>query len=356
MTALVLGGRGRGFAAALVFGVLVLAMPWRLAHAQGAVPADVGAAIDDAIRASEAAAANAAFSASIADAGLTGEISGRTQLRIAQSSIAEAIVAGIAAHPQSVSAIVATAVSRASTHRDAIVHRAILAFPAFTAQIAAAAGVPPPAPTYMAEPYLVPAPSYAVAAQPVYGASPTVMASSTAVATAPATTPLYRSTSPLVDMLRLDEARIGIANHDTGVFGTNKETGPTIALSMRFRPLTGDIWDILLNPRPFIGANINTTSDTSAINAGVNWNWYFMPRIFASFAFGGTLHDGKKSTTALDRKELGSHALFYLAVELGYRIDAHNSLALRLDHMSNAKLADNNEGLDTLGIMYGYHF
>lgn len=351
MTELLHGGRGRRLAAALLIGLLAAASPWRPAHAQGAMPADVSAAIDDAIRASEVAATNAAFSASIADAGLTGEISSRTQMRIAQSNIAEAVVAGIAVHPQSVSAIVATAVSRAPAHRDAIVHRAILAFPAFTAQIAAAAGVPPPAPIYMAEPYLVPAPSYALTAQPVYGASPTIMASTTA-----ATPSLYRSTSPLVDMFRLDEARIGISDHDTGVFGTDKEAGPTIALSMRFTALTGDIWDVLQNPRPFIGANINTTSDTSAINAGANWDWYFMKRAFASFAFGGALHNGKEATTRLDRKELGSHALFYLALELGYRIDVHNSVALRIDHMSNAKMADNNEGLDSVGIMYGYHF
>ena len=318
--------------------------------------ADTSAAIDDAIRVSEIAANNAAFSASIADAGLASDIAGRTQLRVAQSSIAEAVVAGIAAYPQSVSTIVAAAVSHAPAYRDAIVHRASLAFPAFTAQIAAAAGVAPPAPTYMAVPNLTPAPSYASTVQPVYGSSPTVVASNTTWVEPGTTTPAYSSSSSLIDMLRLAEARIGIAGHDIGVFSNNTESGPTIALSMRFSPLSGDMWDILLNPRPFIGANINTTSDTSAINAGVNWDWYFLPQTFASFSFGGTLHDGEEATTKLDRKELGSHVLFYLAVELGYRIDVHNSLALRIDHISNAKTADKNEDIDTVGIMYGYHF
>jgi lipid A 3-O-deacylase len=355
MTSSVHHNRNKRSIVALVVGLLAVALPWHPAWSQSAVPADTSAAIDDAIRVSEIAANNAAFSASIADAGLTSDIAGRTQLRVAQSSIAEAVVAGIAAHPQSVSAIVAAAVSRAAAHRDAIVHRAILAFPAFTAQIAAAAGVGPPAPTYIAVPDLTPAPSYAWETQAVYGASPMVVAGS-ATWIEPGTTAPRRSSSPLVEMLRLDEARIGIADHDVGVFGTDKESGPTIALSMRFKPLRGDMWDILLNPRPFIGANINTTSDTSAINAGINWDWHFLPRTFASFSFGGTLHDGEDATTKLDRKELGSYALFYLAVELGYRIDTYNSLALRIDHMSNAKLADNNEGLDTVGIMYGYHF
>lgn len=356
MTSSVHDSRDRRFIVALVLGLLAVAAPWHAAWSQSTLPADTSAAIDDAIRVSEIAANNAAFSASIADAGLTGDIAGRTQLRVAQSSIAEAVVAGIATHPQSVSAIVAAAVSRAPAYRDAIVHRAILAFPAFTAQITAAAGVAPPAPTYMAVPNLTPAPSYATVVQPVYGSAPTVVASNSIWVEPATTTNSYSSSSSLIDMLRLDEVRIGIADHDVGVFGTDKESGPTIALSMRFKPLSGDMWDILLNPRPFIGANINTTSDTSAINAGVNWDWYFLPQTFASFSFGGTLHDGEEATTKLDRKELGSHALFYLAVELGYRIDAHNSLALRIDHMSNAKTADNNEGLDTVGIMYGYQF
>jgi len=353
MTSSVHDNRNKRFMVALAIGLLAIASPWHPAWAQSAVPADTSAAIDDAIRISQVAANNAAFSASIADAGLTGDIANRTQLRVAQSSITEAVVVGIATHPQSLSAIVAAAVSRAPAYRDAIVHRAILAFPAFTAQIAAAAGVAPPAPTYMVMPNLTPAPSYATMVQPVYGSAPTVMASGSTWVEPGSS---YSSSSPLVEMLRLDEVRIGIADHDVGVFGTDKESGPTIALSMRFRPLTGDMWDILLNPQPFIGANINTTNDTSAINAGVNWDWYFLPQTFASFSFGGTLHDGEEATTKLDRKELGSHALFYLAVELGYRIDAHNSLALRIDHMSNAKTADNNEGLDTVGIMYGYHF
>ena len=75
-----------------------------------------------------------------------------------------------------------------------------------------------------------------------------------------------------------------------------------------------------------------------------------------AFAFGGAAHTGKLQTSRLDRKELGSRVLFYLATELGYRITPKHSVSLRVDHMSNASLADNNEGLDTVGLIYGYHF
>ena len=75
-----------------------------------------------------------------------------------------------------------------------------------------------------------------------------------------------------------------------------------------------------------------------------------------SVAVGGAANTGKLETLRLDRKELGSRVLFYLAAELGYRINQRHSLAVRLDHMSNASIADNNEGLDTVGVVYGYQF
>lgn len=154
----------------------------------------------------------------------------------------------------------------------------------------------------------------------------------------------------------LSEFRIGIAHHDSGVFGRNKEDGPDIALQARFQPFTGGLWDKIWRPRPHVGLNVNTRGDTSSVYAGLTWQWDFWSRAFVSFDFGAALHDGKLSTDKPGRKELGSRILFREALELGYRIDSHNTLSLRLDHMSNAKLADNNEGLDTVGLIYGYRF
>ena len=78
--------------------------------------------------------------------------------------------------------------------------------------------------------------------------------------------------------------------------------------------------------------------------------------MFFSFDLGGAVHDGKTSTIKLDRKELGSRVLFREAVEISYRFQGHHALSLRIDHISNASIADNNEGLDTIGLVYGYSF
>ena len=312
-----------------------------------ALPPDVARAIEQAISLSEVAAANAAFSADIANDGRPTGIAERTRLHVARSNLAEAVVEGIARHPRAAAAIVSAAVRRAPDHAPAIVNRAIIAFPSFSTIITAAAGMPPP-PQSPLPPYLSPPPVYASPAPAVRVVQAVVLPRPTARAV-----PARASSRPAFG---ISELRFGVVNHDTGVFGRNEEDGIDIALAVRFVPLSGDLWDAIGNPRPFIGANINTAGDTSAINFGANWDWDVWRRTFFSFSFGGAAHTGKTKTLRLDRKELGSRVLFYLAAELGYRIDQRNSLAVRLDHMSNAGIVDKNEGLDTIGLIYGYHF
>jgi lipid A 3-O-deacylase len=363
---------GVWFALAVLLGFALLAGPASPARGQQSLPADVAAAIEEAMRAGETAAANAAFSAAIADLSKRDEIVARTRLHVTRSSIANAVVEGIARHPQAVSAIVAAAVRRAPAHRDVIVRRAILAFPSFAAQITAAAGVPPPAPVIMPQSNLVPAsvygaplapsygqpltPSYPVPAYPVPAYPGPAYTGPVQVAQAAEPLPQPRPSQTLADMLSLSEVRLGIAHHDTGVFGHNKEDAVDIALGVRFQPLGGEVWDVVANPRPFLGLNFNTAGDTSSLNGGLNWDWDVWNQTFFSFAWGGALHNGKLSTNNPGRKELGSRVLFYLAAELGYRFDRRQSVVIRLDHMSNAGLTNDNEGLDTVGLVYSYHF
>ena len=385
----ILGLRIRTLARSLVFCAALAAMAGLAQPAQAqALPQDVAQAIEDAIRASDQAATNAAFSADIANDGRPTGIADRTRQFIAQSALAEAVVEGIARHPQAAAAIVSAAVTRAPNHAQAIVHRASIAFPQFAPVIFAAAGMQPPAQQPLALPYMTPPTRYAAYgtapygqpiygqptyaqpaygqptyAQPIYAPPPVYAPPAPVIQTVQAvppqpSTPLPRASTPtrIWPDFSLSEVRFGVVGHDTGVFGRNKEDGVDITLGVRFQPLTGDIWEFLQSPRPFIGANINTSGETSALDFGLNWDWDPWRQTFFSFAFGGAAHTGKTETLRLDRKELGSRVLFYLAVELGYRITPNHSVSFRLDHMSNAGLVDNNEGLDTVGLIYGYHF
>ena len=108
----------------------------------GALPPDVRADIDAAFRASEAAKANAALSAGIANTAASPEIVNRTRARAEEAALVEAVIRGIARHPYAVSAIVRAAVEQAPAYRGEVTHRAKIAFPGFASQIASAAGIP----------------------------------------------------------------------------------------------------------------------------------------------------------------------------------------------------------------------
>ena len=82
----------------------------------------------------------------------------------------------------------------------------------------------------------------------------------------------------------------------------------------------------------------------------------FYESYFANFSLGAGYHDGYKVTSLLDRKSLGCKLLFRESLDIGYRFHYSHSIMAHLDHISNAKLCSNNEGLESVGIRYGYHF
>ena len=110
--------------------------------------------------------------------------------------------------------------------------------------------------------------------------------------------------------------------------------------------------------RPAIGASIATEGGTSNVYLDARWEFETASRIFFSIGLGGTVHNGETKLLAANQtaKALGSHLLFHIPVEIGYRFDRHNSISIYFEHMSNGYTQDQNEGLDRLGIRYGYRF
>ena len=78
------------------------------------------------------------------------------------------------------------------------------------------------------------------------------------------------------------------------------------------------------------------------------WSW--------SAGLGLVVHNGERETRRDDKKELGTRVMFRVPLEVGKDIGDHHRLALTFDHISNAYLASENEGLDTVGLMYSYRF
>ena len=109
--------------------------------------------------------------------------------------------------------------------------------------------------------------------------------------------------------------------------------------------------------RPMIGTTINFEGNTSKAYAGARWQWE-QPSLSTFIALGVAVavHNGETFTSDPEAKQLGRRVLFHDSIEIGYRFDAHRSVSLFFEHISNASTAAKNQGLDTLGIRLGYRF
>lgn len=151
------------------------------------------------------------------------------------------------------------------------------------------------------------------------------------------------------------EINLGVLDHDTDHLwsGFSRESGVDINVEAMFTP-SFEIFGGAI--RPVAGASINTSGDTSKLYIAARWRYQFDRGVFFGLGVGGAVHDGETDVKSDDAKALGSRFLFHNALELGYRFKDNSTLAFYFDHVSNASLADPNQGLDTLGIRLGYRF
>jgi len=153
----------------------------------------------------------------------------------------------------------------------------------------------------------------------------------------------------------LSEVRVGAMLHDQGPFSSHKEDGVDANLEILFR--SPQFLDFLWSPRPVIGGHFHSDGDTHQAYAGLTWDWdIWGDDVFIEFNLGGAYHTGEEETGDPDRKELGCSVLFHLATDLGYRITENHAVMIHFSHISNADLCDSNEGLENVGIRYGYRF
>jgi hypothetical protein len=154
----------------------------------------------------------------------------------------------------------------------------------------------------------------------------------------------------------IDEFKIGVLAHDV----------PDLWSGFQAEPSSADInIEALLSPsvaflggtiRPAIGGSISTVGATSDAYIDARWQYETPTGIFFGLGLGAAVHNGQLQLDDWDRKALGSRVLFHIPAEVGYRFDDHNSLSAYFEHMSNAYTVSPNEGMDRLGIRYGYRF
>ncbi len=155
----------------------------------------------------------------------------------------------------------------------------------------------------------------------------------------------------------VSELRFGILAHNKGPIASKLEHGAQVNIEARFT--SPDFMKILFEPRPTVGASLNTAGDTSFLYGGLTWGGFLWKGLFVEGFFGMAVHNGeldsKDPEYLLDRKQFGSRVVFREQVEVGYRfLDVH-SISFMVDHYSNAGwLATRNQGNDDFGLRYGY--
>ena len=162
----------------------------------------------------------------------------------------------------------------------------------------------------------------------------------------------------------LSEIRFGAYDHDVSLLGHQKETGADINGEILLN--SPSLLAIIGAPRPTFGGLVNTAGETDQVYAGLTWTWDFVHNVFrdqdgfyVEGVLGGGVNDGKINATPAEsqvRKSLGSNVLFREDVDVGYRFTPHWALAISYNHISNADLAERNEGLNDIGLRLGFKF
>jgi lipid A 3-O-deacylase len=151
------------------------------------------------------------------------------------------------------------------------------------------------------------------------------------------------------------EAKFGVLYHDVPHLwsGFQLEHGVDINGELILAPALPFLGGAI---RPAIGGTVNTDGYTSKGYIDARWQIDTPSGFYFGLGLGVAIHDGHVDPDALDRKALGSRALFHIPAEIGYRFDNHNSISVYFEHMSNGYTQKFNEALDSLGVRYGYRF
>jgi lipid A 3-O-deacylase len=161
----------------------------------------------------------------------------------------------------------------------------------------------------------------------------------------------------------VDEVRSGFFLHDA-LRDSDESHSVDLALELLVAPLwrveSGSAFvDFLANPRPMLGGFLNTDGHADHAYAGLDWRYEHAGGFFLDLTFGAAIHSGRLEQDRFVRRRqnsLGTRWLFRESLDLGWRVGERHYLSLGYAHMSNAGLDDDNDGMDFVGLRYGYRF
>lgn len=156
----------------------------------------------------------------------------------------------------------------------------------------------------------------------------------------------------------LSEVKLGILQHDLEFLPVSREDGQAVNAEILFD--SPRFLDVIWSPRPHLGGSVAFEGRTDQVYAGLTWTFRpfegrLAPLWFSAFG-GGALHDGESRTVSPRRKSLGSPVLFRFGGEIGWDVTEHVNVSIHYSHISNAYIANPNEGLEQAGLRLGWRF
>ncbi len=170
--------------------------------------------------------------------------------------------------------------------------------------------------------------------------------------------------------LTYGEVKFGVLAHDVHFLG-GKEHGIDLNPEIILPSPVDDAWAAglppylawMVQPRPTIGGEINTSGFTDQAYFGATWSWQLASNvvqpddgIVLSYFFGPGFNDGDIVGDRARPQEPRLHVLFREALDLGYRITPVYTISAHIDHVSNGGLAKQNESLNDVGVRFGVRF
>jgi lipid A 3-O-deacylase len=168
----------------------------------------------------------------------------------------------------------------------------------------------------------------------------------------------------------VDELHIGVMRHNICVLdckNADKEDGPNVEFQLSFDSPGFLHW--AGSPQPYIMGSINTAGDTSFGGVGLEWRWNFAEHWALEPGFGYVVHDGhlenpyasgtpEAAAFAAEHLQLGSRDLFRTSIGLTRDFAGPWEGQILFEHLSHGQfLGDGrNQGVDQLGIRFGYQF
>jgi lipid A 3-O-deacylase len=169
--------------------------------------------------------------------------------------------------------------------------------------------------------------------------------------------------------LVLDEIKFGALAHDVA-FAGGKEGGADINGEVLFAlpahmaaGLVPSFLSWLVRPRLDLGFEANTSGYTSQGYFGLTWTPLSVRDLVRpgdglefDASFGPAFNNGLIRSQRPDRKSLGSHVLFRISFELGYRLTPRYEVSAFFDHASNAGFSRENQSINDAGLRFGIRF